>query len=351
MACPKWSLINGCVKGCANATLRIFGAAVLVVALERAGLLGVLKLDLLDTASLSGYQAFPVDEWLNGCVSSPLDWGLTEHQVTEGIRLIETEGLFPNGPDVREIHRIYWPFAMMLAERVREYLDERAGDPNACYVLGLSGSVSVGKTTAARVLRTLLSWCVGRVEVVATDHFLLPNETLQARGIMRRKGFPESYDDDAIRAFVTALRRGDETLVTPVYDHVAYTRLPDREKVIPRPKCLILEGVSALQRPEWQLDGRLYFQADPDSLWRWYLARFMEFRRRASDRPNAFFYRYAQMTEAEAHSVARDFWHNINWVNMMDHIEPSREGADWILEKGADHRVQRILIRSDDSVC
>lgn len=288
--------------------------------------------------ALHGFECFDANQWLS----------LVQSQVgalPDQPLLDEREGghdwqgisqVLGGGPTAAQLRRFYWPLVKHLAR------DLGALDTQQCYVIGLSGSVSVGKSTFARAIALLLRSLVGSVEVLATDNFLLPNEELVHRQIMHRKGFPDSYDYDAINAFVESLQRGDQVLECPIYDHVAYTRLTDTLQRISRPQVLIVEGVSALQGECWPMSKRLFLAADPESLWQWYKRRFFEFRAQATDQPELFFHRYSQMTEEQALEVAINFWEKVNQVNFKHYIEPSMASADLVFYKADDHSVGRV---------
>jgi type I pantothenate kinase len=225
------------------------------------------------------------------------------------------------------------------------------------YVIGVAGSVAVGKSTTARLLRELLArWPNSpRVDLIPTDGFLLPNATLAARGLMRRKGFPESYDARRLLAFVADLKAGRVGVQSPVYSHESYDILPDTFITLGAPDIVIIEGLNVLQTrtdPEAPqifisdyFDFSIYVDAEPDDLERWYLERFQTLQRTAFRDPAAYFHRYAHLSEAEARRVAAEIWAEINAPNLRDNILPTRERADLILEKGGDHSVRRVRLR------
>lgn len=225
------------------------------------------------------------------------------------------------------------------------------------YIIGIAGSVAVGKSTTARLLRELLArWPNSpRVDLIPTDGFLLPNATLEARGLMRRKGFPESYDARRLLAFVADLKAGRVGVKSPVYSHESYDVLRDVFITLGAPDIVIIEGLNVLQTrtdpdaPQIFIsdyfDFSIYVDADPGDLERWYLERFLTLQRTAFRDPKAYFHRYAHLSEAEARTVGAGIWAEINAPNLRDNILPTRERADLILEKGSDHSVRRVRLR------
>jgi type I pantothenate kinase len=256
---------------------------------------------------------------------------------------------------------IYVPLAKLLALRVEarrrfsatqsEFL--REPPDRVPFLIALGGSVAVGKSTAARLVVALLRglrprW---RTELVTTDGFLLPNATLIERGILERKGFPESYDRRALLAFVAALKSGVESLRAPLYSHLTYDVLPDRGQEVVRPDVVVLEGVNVLQRGSGRVyvsdfvDFALYLDADEADIRRWYLERFLTLRNGAFQRPESYFHRYATLTDEQATATADGIWNRTNLPNLRNNIGPTRPRADLILETGADHFVRRLLLR------
>ena len=225
------------------------------------------------------------------------------------------------------------------------------------YIIGLAGSVAVGKSTAARILRTLLSrWPNSpRVDLVTTDGFLWPNEVLAERGLMRKKGFPESYDQGRILRFVSDIKAGKPRVSCPVYSHVTYDIVPGEEQVIEQPDILIFEGLNVLQSSRSRSPSRvfvsdffdfsIYVDASEDDLRKWYIQRFLTLRDTAFKSPESYFNRYASLTDAEAIAFAESIWSEINAVNLHENIEPTRERADLILCKGSDHIYQQVMLR------
>jgi len=228
-------------------------------------------------------------------------------------------------------------------------------DTKMPYVIGVAGSVAVGKSTIARLLRELLSrWDdTPRVELVTTDGFLLPNAELERRGLMERKGFPESYDRRALLRFVTAIKSGAPEVRAPFYSHLSYDIVPDAEIVVRRPDVLIVEGLNVLQPAGGGnrlavsdlFDFSVYVDARTRDIARWYEERFLKLQRGAFANPKSYFHRYAQLTEDEARARAASIWTAINEPNLLQNIRPTRSRAKLVLRKDADHAVSSVLLR------
>jgi type I pantothenate kinase len=218
--------------------------------------------------------------------------------------------------------------------------------------------VAVGKSTTARILRELLARWPDHphVDLVTTDGFLLPNRELIAQDLMQRKGFPESYDVRALLRFVTDLKSGVEEVRAPVYSHLTYDILPGASVVIRKPDIVIVEGLNVLQT--WRgtprspgtfvsdyFDFSIYVDADLDDIERWYVERFLTFRKTAFRDPAAYFHKYSSLSVAEAKEVARGIWKQINEVNLRENIRPTRDRADLVLVKAGDHAVREVRLR------
>ena len=226
-------------------------------------------------------------------------------------------------------------------------------------MIGVAGSVAVGKSTTARLLRELLRRAPGnpKVDLITTDGFLLPTAELERRGLMERKGFPESYDRRALLQFVIDVKSGEPRVTAPVYSHIIYDIVPDEQTVIERPDILIVEGLNVLQPARVDADGRsgatvsdffdfsVYVDADETDIKRWFLDRFMVLRDTAFHDPRSFFKRFTQLSRAEALQFGSHIWNTINGPNLRENIETTRDRATAILRKGPDHRVQTISIR------
>ncbi len=269
--------------------------------------------------------------------------------------------------DGGEVDEVYRPLVRLLllqaGQRVRARAEVRRflGAPvgPAPFVVALAGSVAVGKSTTARVLRELLARELGEREValVPTDGFLLPNAELERRGLLQRKGWPESYDTAALLRFLAAVTAGEAEVPVPVYSHVAYDVLAGRSEVVRRPQVLIVEGLNVLQPAPLDGAGRvrtvasdffdtsIYLHAGADDLARWYVERFLALRRSAFADPASYFHRYAELPDDAARSTAGRIWRKINLPNLQRNILPTRARAAIVLEKGRDHRVRRVRLR------
>ena len=269
--------------------------------------------------------------------------------------------------DLDEVEEVYLPLSRLLHFYVEatyglhlatnEFLGERPG--RTPFVIGVAGSVAVGKSTTARVLKELLSrWPhTPHVELVTTDGFLYPNAELERRGLLQRKGFPESYDRRALLRFVADVKAGRAEVRAPVYSHLTYDIVPGEEIVVRKPAVLIVEGLNVLQPPRVDANGRsglavsdffdfsVYVDAPVASIREWYVARFLRLRETAFADPASYFHRYAGLTDAEARETALGIWSRINEPNLRDNVEPSRSRATLILTKSANHEVSRIRLR------
>ncbi len=223
---------------------------------------------------------------------------------------------------------------------VRALVDASSAAP---VVVGIAGGVAAGKTTLAVALRADLA--DRRVDVVATDGFLLPNAELAARGLLARKGFPESYDVAALRAFVGGARDARLPLRVPCYSHVTYDVDGDRE--VPPVDVLIIEGVNVLSAAADLLDVGVYLDADEDVLASWFRARFLDLASAAADDPSSFYRMFQGLDEAGVVGVADEVWRSVNLPNLRDHIAPSAALARVVIQKGADHAVRAVDVRDD----
>lgn len=222
------------------------------------------------------------------------------------------------------------------------------------FIIGIAGSVGVGKSTFARVLRAMLSrWPDHpRVELVTTDGFLYPTAELRARGLMHRKGFPESYDLRVMLNFLAAVKAGARRLEVPVYSHRSYDIVPGEFQVVSRPDVLIFEGLNVLQTATSApvvasdfFDFSIYLDAEPEDIETWYVERFLLLQRTAFRHPDSYFHHYRDLTEAQAREIGSGIWHSINLPNLRENILPTRERARLVLRKGAAHRVREIWLR------
>jgi len=269
--------------------------------------------------------------------------------------------------DLREVEEVYLPLSRLLTlyvggvERLREATTTFLGESpdRTPFVIGVAGSVAVGKSTIARILRELLSRGpdTPQVELITTDGFLLPNAELRRRGLMERKGFPESFDRRTLNRFVIDVKSGMPEVRAPVYSHLTYDIVPGAEVVVRRPDVLIIEGLNVLQPARSRADGRLgvavsdffdfsiYVDARTEDVMRWYVERFLRLRETAFSRPESFFHRYAELTDEQATARAEQIWHDINEKNLIENILPTRGRATLVLSKGADHAVRRVQLR------
>jgi type I pantothenate kinase len=221
------------------------------------------------------------------------------------------------------------------------------------FVIGVGGSVAVGKSTIARVLEALLARWPHHpsVDLITTDGFLFPNSVLEERGLMERKGFPESYDRAALLRFVARAKAGEEHLEIPVYSHIRYDIVEGETRMVSRPDILIVEGLNVLQARDSgafvsdYFDFSIFVDADLDDIKSWYVGRFLTLKETAFTQPDAFFHRYAEISNEEAVAVAERIWEEINEVNLIENILPTRDRASLILEKASDHSVRRVRLR------
>ena len=265
---------------------------------------------------------------------------------------------------VDEVVAIYLPLSRLLALYVgaaqglyaatRRFLG--ATDGKAPYIIGIAGSVAVGKSTTARVLQALLSrWPnTPRVSLVTTDGFLHPNAALQREGLMERKGFPESYDGTALIRFLSDVKAGRRPVAAPVYSHLTYDVEPDKTVVVDKPDILIVEGLNVLLPNRLGVDipfvsdffdFSIYLHADEADLERWYIERFMRLRQTAFRDPRSYFRKYAELSDEEAIATARSIWTRINLRNLWENIAPTRGRASLVLTKGASHRIEDVALR------
>lgn len=265
--------------------------------------------------------------------------------------------------DLKEVSDVYLPLSRLLnlyvteAQRLHsvtsEFMGERA--KRTPFIIGVAGSVAVGKSTVARLLKEMLSrWpSTPRVELITTDGFLYPNAELERRNLMHRKGFPESYDRLALLKFVADIKSGVERVSAPVYSHLSYDIVPGAEVIVESPDVVIVEGLNVLQPPVMgqevalsdYFDFKIYVDADVANVTKWFLGRFEQLREGAFTNPKSYFHKYAEMPFEEALERAIEIWNTINLPNLIENIQPTRSRATLVLQKGSEHAVQSVLLR------
>lgn len=304
------------------------------------------------------YLEFTRQQW--AALRSSVPMTLTEEEIAQLKGINEDLSL-------EEVAEIYLPLSRLLnfyissnlrRQAVLEQFLGTAGE-KIPYIISIAGSVAVGKSTTARVLQALLSrWPEHRkVELITTDGFLHPNAVLKERGLMKKKGFPQSYDMHRLVNFVSDLKSGARQVTAPVYSHLVYDVVPGGDKVVHQPDILILEGLNVLQSgmdyphdPHHVfvsdfVDFSIYVDAPEDLLQRWYINRFLKFRQGAFTDPDSYFHHYAQLSEEEAVQIATGLWKEINWLNLKENILPTRERASLIMTKSGNHAVDKVRLR------
>src|SRR5215472_4346829 len=269
--------------------------------------------------------------------------------------------------DMSEVEEIYLPLSRLLSFYVaamQRLFGAQQGflgteDAKMPYIIGVGGSVAVGKSTTARVLQALLArWPnVPKVDLLTTDGFLYPNAVLEREGLMDKKGFPESYDLPALLRFLSDIKAGRRPVRAPVYSHLIYDVIPNHWIEIDRPDILIVEGLNVLQAGRLPKDGKaipfvsdffdfsIFLDADENVLLSWYVDRFLALRGTAFADPKSYFHRYAKLSDADAVDTATAIWNRINLVNLHENILPTRPRADLILKKGETHQVEEVALR------
>jgi type I pantothenate kinase len=309
------------------------------------------------------YVDFDRSSWARLRAATPLTLGERD--------LAELQGISER-VSLDEVETIYLPVSRLLnlhvaaTQQLHETTDTFLGSPpvRIPYVIGIAGSVAVGKSTVARILQALLRrWPAHpRVDLVTTDGFLLPLGALESRGILNRKGFPESYDIRRLVDFMADVKTAAGPVRAPVYSHQTYDIVPGEFQVVDRPDIVIVEGLNVLQRAPRALndmdasppervfvsdffDFSIYIDADEGDIEAWYVARFLTLRETVFRDPGSYFHRFSRLNDAEAIETAREIWRTINGVNLRENIQPTREQARLILEKDGQHQVRRVRLR------
>jgi type I pantothenate kinase len=268
---------------------------------------------------------------------------------------------------IREVEEIYLPLSRLLsfyvgaAQKLFRAMQRFLGteDAKVPYIIGIGGSVAVGKSTTARVLQALLArWPnTPKVDLITTDGFLLPNAVLVREGLMEKKGFPESYDLPALLRFLTGIKAGQRPVRAPVYSHLVYDVVPAEWIEIDRPDILIVEGLNVLQAGRLPKDGKavpfvsdffdfsVYIDATEEVLQHWYVERFLRLRETAFRDPKSYFHRYSKLNDKEAVETATSIWQRINLVNLRENILPTRQRASLILQKSENHSIDEVALR------
>ena len=319
----------------------------------------VAALDHFQPNDYSPYRFFTAEEWSQFRADTPLT--LTAEEVRQ-LRSL-------NDPiDISEVRRIYLSLSRLLSAHVessqllfqqRQRFLSMDNDIKTPFVIGIAGSVAVGKSTTARILKQLLArWPSSpKVDLVTTDGFLYPNAILNAQKIMDRKGFPESYDIGQLLRFLSAIKAGQPNVKAPKYSHLTYDVLDNEFDIVDRPDILIFEGINVLQARNLPADGKIvpmvsdffdfsiYIDAEEEQIHSWYIDRFMRLRETAFKKPESYFHRYAEVSEADALKIAEGLWGNTNLKNLRENILPTRPRADLILRKGKNHLIEEVALR------
>jgi type I pantothenate kinase len=305
----------------------------------------------------STYRKFSVEQWSE--LKDTQNVPLTEAELQE-LRGINEKA------SIDEVKNVYLPLSRLLSfyvasaqtlnQQTAQFLKDDT--PKVPFIIGVAGSVAVGKSTSSRILQTLLARWPGhpRVDLINTDGFLLPTAELEKRNIMHRKGFPESYDRQSLITFLSDIKSGRRNVVAPVYSHLRYDIVPDTFTEVDQPDVLIVEGLNVLQASATApgepkvfvsdyFDFSIYVDANEDVIKQWYVSRFLTFRSSVFRQKDAYFSHYANLNEEEAIKTASDIWDTINLVNLRENISPTRQRADLILHKNADHAIDSVELR------
>ncbi len=302
---------------------------------------------------ISPYLEFSREEWSRLRDATPLTLSQAD--------LDELKGLNEE-VSLEEVAAIYLPLSRLLnlyvakAQELFKVTDTFLGKPSekVPFVIGMAGSVAAGKSTTARVLKELLSRWPNHphVDLVTTDGFLLPNQVLEAKNLMTRKGFPESYDQRKLLTFLYEVKSGQPSVEAPVYSHLSYDIVPGEFITVDQPDILIFEGLNVLQRNDLSavnvsdfFDFSIYVDADEANLEAFYISRFLKLKETAFQNPQSYFHHFTKLSEVEAVTMGREIWRAINLLNLKENILPTRERADLILRKGKGHAAEAVLLR------
>ena len=307
---------------------------------------------------LAPYLHFSKAEWAKFRADEPMTLDLADvrrlRALNDPISLEEAEATYL---PLSRLISLYVEATQALHLASRKFLGSNGS--KVPYIIGVAGSVAVGKSTTSRILRTLLQrWPSSpKVDLVTTDGFLYPNAVLEARGLAERKGFPESYDRARLIRFLSDIKSGRPQVGAPVYSHLVYDILPGEEVVVDRPDILIVEGLNILQPGELPRNGRpilfasdfldfsIFIDADEADLRAWFMERFMQLRETAFADPKSFFHKLTLLSDEEARRFGLSAWESINMPNLRDNILPTRGRADLILTKGRSHAVEEVALR------
>ncbi|AHG74326.1 type I pantothenate kinase [Mannheimia bovis] len=315
-------------------------------------------MSLEKNTKITPFLTFDRQQWADLRKSVPLK--LTEQDLKPLLGFNEDLSL-------EEVRTIYLPLARLIQYYIEENLKRQTvlhrflgiETPKVPYIISIAGSVSVGKSTSARILQALLSHYPKerKVDLITTDGFLYPLATLTEKNLLKKKGFPESYDIHSLIRFVSDIKSGERNVKAPIYSHLTYDIIPDQFNVVDQPDIVILEGLNVLQSgmnyPSSPhnvfvsdfVDFSIYVDAEEDLLKKWYINRFLKFRRSAFADPNSYFHHYSKLSEQEAIETASTIWEEINGLNLRQNILPSRERANLILIKGQDHAIETVKLR------
>lgn len=311
----------------------------------------------LKHAPLSAYTVFSREEWAK--------LSKTTTNILSPEELLEIEGIYDT-ISADEVAEVYLPLSQLLYmhmvhsvelyENVSHFLQKKT--KKVPFVIGVAGSVAVGKSTSSRLIQALARRWPNepKVELVTTDGFLYPNAVLEERGLMKRKGFPESYDIGRLIRFLYELKSGQPYIEIPVYSHLEYDIIEGEVQTIDSPDVVIVEGINVLQVNKKNrripqvfvsdfFDFSIYVDADEDDIVQWYVERFKILRNTAFQNPQSYFHKYRNLSDEEAVAVAEDIWRTINGINLEKNIRPTRHRADLILKKGKGHRVTEVRLK------